>query len=507
MNDPQPIPQDPARGAGARRRSRWSSLLGTALILTAGYYVGGLILRPQRRVIESAAAMLLFYIASRMTIYQSLAFFLVVYPFPTFTSVGSTNTLILTTITILWLIRMSARELTFSLRSILTPFLPVVAIGYLLSTYSMHSPEEIQGGLGVLFDVLACFFLYYMVVNFVRDEKALKRTLLFFGISSILIHLVSVYEAIFPGRAFLEGWLIGERTRFISAKYGQRTGGPFRDFELLSEYCAVTTPILLFMWLRAERRSRIFWGIILGLTVFSQFATVTRGGFISLGIGVVYLTWLLRKEIGLSRAIGSLAVAATAITVIGLFLPHVFRMESLFSRLEKTKFEHGVPDSRVGAWGPNFKRAQEHIFIGHGPKFSVGSGLEKYSWPHNGYLFIWVTIGLIGLVGYILLWVTCFVQTGKYGGPLLAGPFVPGFLTAVHVSWLVFMIDQLKIDFARNPIYFIFTWFFMGITAAGCEIVRRSNETASVLKPAAIPLPVGPPALAAPVRVRKITGA
>ncbi len=484
-------------------------------LLFAGYYVGLLIANPQRRVIQTVAGLLLIYLATRFTIYQSLAFFIIVYPYPTFTSVGSTNTLILLVISIVWATRAAAGEIRVHFRSLLTPILPLVILGYLLSTYSIQTDEEFSGGMGILFAVLSCLCLYFMVVNFVRDETTLRRTLYFFGISAILIHTVAVYEVLFPGHAFLPGWLLSERAQFTTAKFGVRTGGPFRDFELLSEFCAVTTPIVAYMWVRSPRTGRGFWSVVLGMTIFSQFATVTRGGFISLGVGLIYLLWLLRREIGAVRAVSTLVLLVTLTAGLGLALPHVFRMESLFTRLERTKFEHGMPDSRVATWTMSWERIQEHPILGHGPLYTFGSGLNKYSWPHNGYLFLWVTIGITGLIGYIAIFLTCFFATGRYRGRFLSGPYVPGLLTAFHVSWLVFIVDQVKIDFERNPIYFQFTWLFIGLTAAAWQIAR-----AEALQPAAAPAPepeivrLGPvtpalsPALPAATparRLRKIT--
>ena len=121
----------------------------------------------------------------------------------------------------------------------------------------------------MFFDAITAMSLYYMMVNFVRDEKALRRTLYFLGISSILIHLVAVYEVLLPGHAFLPGWLLSERRILFEAEFGVRTGGPFRDFELLSEYCAVTMPILAFLWLRAPRGGGRCGPVVLAMTVFS----------------------------------------------------------------------------------------------------------------------------------------------------------------------------------------------------------------------------------------------
>jgi len=471
----------------------WIRTASIAALLVAAYFTGVLLMHPQRRVIEAVAGALLIYLAFHFSIYQSLAFLLVVYPYPTHTTGGSTNTLILLVIAVVWAARVTAGELKVSFRSLLTPYLPVIALGYLLSTYSIHTPEEFTGGMAVLTDVLSCICLYFMVVNFVTDERALRRTLVFLGISSILIHAVAVYEVVFPGRAFLPGWLLSPIEKIAGHRGYVRTGGPFRDFELLSEYCAVIMPIVLFLWVRSQPGRRLFWTVVLALTLFSLYATVTRGGFISVSIGLAYLAWLLHKELGLAKTVATVVVGAGLLLGAGAALPAFLGTMSMFSRLEETKIVHGVPDSRVAAWGPALQRALEKPILGHGPLYTFGSGLTKYPWPHNGYLFLWVTIGITGLLGYVLAFLTCFFATGRYRGAYTSGPFAPGLLTALHVSWLVLIVDQLKIDFERNQIYFLFVWLLMGLTAAPLPAPAPPRR--------AIPAPAG---AAATGRIRKI---
>lgn len=498
------------------RKPWWSRIVPTGILLFVAYQVGKIIQNPNRRVIESAAGGLLFYLALRMSIYQSLAFFLVVYPFPTITTVGSTNSMIMLVIAIVWSMRISAGELSIRFNGLLTPILPVVLFTYLLSCFNVHTQEEVDGAARILFDVGSGLVLYLCMLNFVVDEKSLRRIMFFFGLSSLLIHAVAFYEVILPGKGFLQGWLIDARSKELLERYGYRAGSAFRDFELLSEYCAVTAPLMAFMYLRSEARSRPFWGVLVFFTIISLFATVTRGGFISLAIGATYLFYLLRKEIGIFKSFGTLVGVFSVIGVIGAVLPQIFHMQSLYKRLEQTKLVHGVPDSRVYTWSHTFVRAQEHLFIGHGPWYTFGSGLVKWTWPHNGYIFLWVTIGLFGLLAYLGMFFTCLISSYRSGGPYLSGDFSKGLLTALHVSWLVFIVDQMKIDFGRNQTYFVFTWFMLALTATAYQVAKSGEASRAAL--AALPAISGPhartvaslgggesPAAAAP-RIRKIFG-
>jgi hypothetical protein len=51
----------------------------------------------------------------------------------------------------------------------------------------------------------------------------------------------------------------------------------------------------------------------------------------------------------------------------------------------------------------------------------------------------------------------------------------------LHVWLIMFMIDQMKIEYFRNEIYYYYVWLFFGLIAATSNIIRREDERRGAL--------------------------
>jgi O-antigen ligase len=101
-------------------------------------------------------------------------------------------------------------------------------------------------------------------------------------------------------------------------------------------------------------------------------------------------------------------------------------------------------------------------------------GTRAIIWPHNGYLYVASLVGVVGL-GFFL-WI--IGQLWAMSRPTVDTPQHPSYARAymlvAHVQMLLFIIDQTKIDFLRNPIYQFQVWIlFASITAAHGVIARE----------------------------------
>lgn len=147
---------------------------------------------------------------------------------------------------------------------------------------------------------------------------------------------------------------------------------------------------------------------------------------------------------------------------------------SLFGRIIATTFEKGViPDTRIEAWGGALRRRLEHPFIGHGPGWDFTKGIDVEFWPHSIYLYYFNITGIFGLFTFVFLLVR-LVQASFIGfrSSLVRDSFPEAFMKVLHVSLLIFIIDQIKIDYLRSNIYMYFVWFFFGMIAATRNIIR-----------------------------------
>jgi O-antigen ligase len=257
-----------------------------------------------------------------------------------------------------------------------------------------------------------------------------------------------------------------------------RVGGPFFDFELLSEYCAINLLLVTLWVVRAQSMTRrIAYSLLLVLVTFTLFATVTRGAFIALFASLAYLTWILRRRIRLVPFTILVSAIVAGFLAMDFYVTNFTRSGDVLARLMGTEFVGIVPESRTLAWRDGWERLWEHPLIGHGPYYSSQTGTRTWYWPHNAYLLIANLVGLIGL-GFFL---TILVQLWRITRPTvdrLTGPsYAKAFLVVAHVQLVLFIIDQTKIEFLRNPIYQFQVWLMFASFTAAYMVARQLDAT------------------------------
>jgi hypothetical protein len=456
-----------------------SSKLGTiALVVAAGALIGSQIVNPAKRMIEAIGALLLVYLIWNFSTLSALWLIIILYPFPFAISVGNSSFVFIIVVFVIYIIRVSAHRSTFhSDRQFDLPIL-LMATSYLLSFYNVAATPELLGSaLNYSESFLASIFLFYMVVNFLTDEQKLQATVRISMITCALVMTFTLLELLFPGKQLIPGWLYTyHKTQFIMKDI--RMGGPFHDYELNAEFFAMNAPTILFLAIRARRLlTRSLFTLLLIADVVMLFTTVTRGALISLTIGLVYLAYLARRDLTFPRLVMIAASFVGLLFVTDVIVGHYTISGSLFGRMAKTTFESGiVPDTRVEAWAGALRRGMDHPFIGHGPGWLFSKGIGAEYWPHNVYLYYFNITGLFGLFTFIFLLVRLF-QASFMGArsSLVRDSFPEAFMKVLNVSLVIFIIDQIKIDYLRSTIYVYFVAFFFGLIAATRKIILSTR--------------------------------
>jgi O-antigen ligase len=235
--------------------------------------------------------------------------------------------------------------------------------------------------------------------------------------------------------------------------------------------------VAIFLFIRARSGAhRVLTGGLVLLLAFVQFATVTRGGIMSLMIGLLFLAWLMRKRLNFVSVTITSAVAATLFLAINFYVANFTRSGDLLARLirpDTVKFENGMPVDRAPIWRMAFERMMEHPILGHGPYYSLERGLTYWYWPHNGYLFMGNLVGFVGLSIYLAMLVVLW----RASRPSVRDPDDPDYATAflpfAHAQLLVFIVDQIKIDALRNPIYTYQVFILFAVIAVTAQLARR----------------------------------
>jgi uncharacterized membrane protein YhhN len=104
--------------------------------------------------------------------------------------------------------------------------------------------------------------------------------------------------------------------------------------------------------------------------------------------------------------------------------------------------------------------------------------LTYWYWPHNGYLFMGNLVGFVGLSIYLALLVVLW----RASRPDVLDPDDPDYATAflpfAHAQLLVFIVDQIKIDALRNPIYTYQVFILFAVIAVTAQLARRPAPSA-----------------------------
>jgi O-antigen ligase len=459
----------------APRRPDWVGRVLAVLGLTGlGLLLGHQYLYPNKRVISVLAAVVVFGIAWRMNMIAGLGLLVTALPFPRGTVFGNTNLALILLLLVIWLLRFTQGQSPSARRTAID--LPVAGlfIAYVVSFNNITRAANLAPALANFQLFVACLLMFYMIVSNLRRPEDLERVHVFQLISALTVYLLAVYEVNNPGAPFIRGWIqVGAAPRSEINLHLMRVGSSFGDFELLSEYCALNLLLVVFRLVRASSVARkVLYGALGLLNSFVLFATVTRGAIVSLAVGLLYLAFLLRKRI---RFVPLVLIAAL---VIGLFFGMNFfvstytRSGSLLARLSETRLVGGwMPESRAGTWQTAWDRILVHPIIGQGPYYAEMPGYA-WTWPHNGYLYIANLVGLVGLGFFLWIVGGLWRTTRPMVDDLAHGNYAQAFLVIARVQLLVFLVDQVKIDYLRNSVYAFQVWLWFACFAAASHIAR-----------------------------------
>lgn len=464
-------------------------------VVVGGLLLGSQIYAPNQRMLQVFGAVALCMGAVRVESVVGLLMLIPLLPFPKLTTYGSTNVAFVILVFVIWLVRMVLRQEKSSGRSSLDLPAGLLIMAYLLSFSQLEDPETLRPALTNFWRALTYMALAYLVIHLVRDERNLRRVVGSILIMGTLVELTAVFELFYPEKALIPGWIelsAGRRAAFIQEGFeitNIRVGGAIGDYELLAEFCAMGLLLQLFAFAQArDRRSRVLLGALLALTAFVLLTTVTRGAIVSLAVAGVYLLWRVRRHLTFRNVVfAAAAIALTGSVMLGAIGQYT-RSGNVIERFAGTEFHGLVPDTRQGVWADAWERVWERPIFGHAPYFSGRVGVREYHWPHNNYLFYWHMIGIVGLAAFLFLLYRLWRETGRHADRL-GHPSYSGALSLVLRGMLIlFVVDQIKIDYLRNEIYSFWVWLFFGLIVATGRVARaEAAQAAGAAKPSPVP--------------------
>ncbi len=442
------------------------------LMASTGAVLGLQYIMPNKRVLSVLTAFLMFGLAWRLNTTSGLGIMAVALPFPRTTTFGNTNVYLVALMLVIWLLRVSLRQSAPPQRSPIDTPLVMLFISYVVSFYNLDGAGLFQG-IGNFLMMAVTWLMFYLVASIPETRRDFESLLGFQTISVLLVCLVAIFEMTHPGQTFISGWIEFERLSSPGASaFGIRVGSTFYDYELLCEYCAIYVPLILFLLLRAESiLLRTAYGGLLALVVFVMFATVTRGGVIALGIGILYLLWLVRRRLTMVGVTVTTGVVAAGLIGMNWFVATYTRTGDLFERLAGSTVVGFVPDNRSVVWPRAWDRIFEHPLLGHGPYYSPLSGTQVYHWPHSLPLYLANNVGFIGFAIFAWLLWTLFRITRPTTDDLRHPDFLRSYMIIARVQMLIFLVDEIKVEYLRNINYAFQVWMMFALMVAAHRLL------------------------------------
>ena len=443
------------------------------LVIAVGAVLGLQYITPNIRVLAVLAGIVIFGVTWRLNMVSGLGVLILALPFPKAVVFGSTNLAFILLLLVIWLLRVSQGQSAPPRRSPLDAPLITLFGFYVVSFYSVGDTESLSRNLVAFQMMVTSWLLFYLIASNLQTRRDFSRLLGFQAVAVLLICLAGVYEVTHPGQSLVRGWITFSREGESLLAF--RVGSVFFDYELLCEFCALNTLLVLFLFVRAESLLlRVAYGSLLLLVVFVMFTTVTRGGIVALTAGLLYLMWLVRRR--LTMVALTITAGATAAGVIGMnwYVSTFTRTGNLFERLSGTTMKGLVPETRSIVWPEAWNRIFEHPFLGHGPWYSSFSGTHIYYWPHSLYLYVANNVGFFGLGVFLWLLSTLFRITRPLTDDLRHPDLLQSYMIIARVQLVVFLVDEIKIEYLRNDIYAAQVWMMFALMVAAYQVLHAT---------------------------------
>jgi hypothetical protein len=179
----------------------------------------------------------------------------------------------------------------------------------------------------------------------------------------------------------------------------------------------------------ASRRMRILWAVLAALAVANGTLVVPGAtGYVVLATLALYLGHVWKGWRGIAAAAGAVAVAVTVLMTV----PGPFQKRVALIQTEIERWRPGVWDesssigTRLELYRVSVARIRDRPVLGHGTggyakafaDETRGRTAKPVRNPHNEYLHMLVQLGLAGLAGLLILFVTHWRLAPNLASPL-----------------------------------------------------------------------------------------
>lgn len=302
--------------------------------------------------------------------------------------------------------------------------------------------------------------LFYMTYHFISSREDIVSLFNLMLFCNVLVIIYCVIQAII-GES--EHALLGIKELSMQQNKGDLTRivGPFNAIGITGEYLVIQYLLLAYYLLTTQKYKMLIIGVI-SCNVALLIGTGNRGGFISFILSLFLFCYGFRKRLGLKKNILILIAFFVVLVSVSYVMITYTSYNVIYDRLLGTEMDGITPDTRRG-WPFVVEKIIEKPVLGHGPRILRKKdyptskiwleGSEIGGYPHNLYLYILYTMGIIGLFAYSVLGMRYIKLLSTLRMNLDKNDkFLSGLPKLGIIVFAVFLFDQMKIEFLRSEL-------------------------------------------------------
>ena len=323
-------------------------------------------------------------------------------------------------------------------------------------------------------------FLFYMTYHIISSREDFINFFNLLIFCNILVILYCFFQFVIGFQEYnVLG--IGEFRIQQNLEEKLRIVGPFNAVGITAEYFVIQCIILAYYVLISGKYKKLALILIFCNTAL-LIGTGNRGGFISFLLSIVLFAYFFRKSLGVGRTL-LLLIASFFILITSSFLMVKYTdFNVLYERLLGTQMEGLTPDTRSG-WSFVLEKIVEKPVLGHGPRLVTTIDYDRLIkwpkdeigfWPHNLYLYILYTTGMIGFIAYSILGLSYLRILGKLKLILNENDdFLSGLPKLGIIIFIVFLFDQMKVEFLR-PSLLDYQHYLFALSGMFCALKKAT---------------------------------
>jgi len=331
--------------------------------------------------------------------------------------------------------------------------------------------------------------IYVMVKKFIISKNDLVKAVKFMVISGSVASIVGYLQWLAHGNVSVFKYIVFSE----NSVWQRRVAATMQGYEMLAEYTAILIVFTIMLYFLAEKR----WHKVLYFFLSINFLiimtlTQTRGIYIAIGLSIIYFAGILfvtgRVKHGFKFAFASVTIIF--LLICSIYIIDQLRTDSIFidrfgKFTENVNIKKGEYGSRTEVWQAGADVIGRMSFgeklFGTGFKFLPSSTnssqvIKKAFWPHCLYLSYIIRDGFIGLALFIffLAWLykkslICFFRYRLVEDKQL---FFIG--AGLHLALIIFIIDEIKIEFIRTDRSQNIFWLLFGLIAVCSRLINQN---------------------------------